>query len=47
MSKKWDGQVWNGLVRLSLGKVAGVCEFSGQPLGTIKCEEFLEYLRNS
>jgi hypothetical protein len=27
------------------GQVAGICEYSNEPSGSIKCEEFLDYLR--
>ena len=30
---------------LGLGQVAGTCECGNEPLGSIKCGEFLEQLR--
>jgi hypothetical protein len=32
-----DGVMWTGLVWLSLGTGGGRCEFSFEPLGSIKC----------
>jgi len=44
--RKWD--VWKyGLDRAGSGQgqVAGTCECGNEPSGSIKCEEFLDWLR--
>ena len=35
----WGGMVWIDLVQD--GQVAGTCDCCNEPLGSIKCEEFL------
>jgi hypothetical protein len=45
ISKKWDGGIdWIGLAQNN-DKMAGSCECSNEPLGSIKFGEFLDYLR--
>jgi hypothetical protein len=45
--KKSVRRAWTGLSWLRIGKkVAGCCESGDKPSATIKCEKFLEYLRN-
>jgi hypothetical protein len=39
--RKWDGEAWAGL----LWQVVGACECGNEPSGSIKCGEFLDYLR--
>jgi hypothetical protein len=39
--KKWDG-AWTGLSWLRIGQVAGCCECSNEPPGSINCGEFLD-----
>jgi hypothetical protein len=42
--KKWDGGMnW---IELSQGQVAGCCECGNEPSGSIKCGEFVDWLRN-
>jgi hypothetical protein len=43
--KWWDGEAWAEFVRLRKGKVVGTCECSKKPMGSVKCREFLDYLR--
>jgi hypothetical protein len=43
---KYDRRVWTGLIWISIGKVASACEYCDEPLGSLKCVEFLEYVRN-
>jgi hypothetical protein len=38
---KLDGKAWTGLIWLKI--VAGACEHSNEPSGSIKCGEFLDY----
>ena len=42
--RNWDGGVGNELdcSGLGQGKMAGTCECSNEPLGPIKCREFLD-----
>jgi hypothetical protein len=42
--RKWDVGVWTGFSWLRIGKVAGTCECGNEPLGSIKCGEFLDWL---
>jgi hypothetical protein len=39
--KKWD-EAGTGLSWLRIGQVAGSCECSNEPPGSIKCGEFLD-----
>jgi hypothetical protein len=32
-------------IELAQGQVAGTCECGNEPSGSVKCEEFLDYLR--
>jgi len=41
VSKKWDGEAWTRLIWLRTGTMAGACECDNEPLGSIKCREFL------
>jgi len=36
---------WGGVDRIALAQVAGSCECGDEPSGSIKCREFLDYLR--
>jgi hypothetical protein len=40
--QKYDGVVWTGSIWLRIGPVAGSCEQSNEPSGSIKCWEILE-----
>jgi len=44
---KWDEEAWTGLVWTMIGTVVGVCECDSEPLGSIKCGEFLDWLRRA
>ena len=46
--RKLDGEAWTGLIWLMTGTDGGggACECGNEPSGFIKCEEFLDYLRN-
>jgi hypothetical protein len=35
------GRTWNRLIWLRIGKGAGFCECSNEPMSSIKCGEFL------
>jgi hypothetical protein len=39
--RKWDVRVWTGFSWLSIETGGGTCEFGNEPLGSIKCREFL------
>ena len=39
--RKWVGGAWTGSDS-GQGQVAGTCECSNEPLGSIKCGEFLD-----
>jgi hypothetical protein len=39
--KKWDGETWTGSIWLR----TGACESDKEPSGSIKCGEFLDYLK--
>ena len=39
--RKWE-VVETGLSWLRIGQVAGTCEYGNEPLGSIKCGEFLD-----
>ena len=41
----WDGMVWSALV-LVQGQVVGSCECGNEQPGSIKCGEFLGWLKN-
>jgi hypothetical protein len=41
--RKWDVGVWTGSSWLRIG--AG-CEFGNEPSGSMKCGEFLDWLKN-
>jgi hypothetical protein len=44
--KTWDGEgARTGLIWLRITQVAGSCECGNEPLGSIKCGEFLDWLR--
>jgi len=38
MFRKWAGVAWTGLIWLRMGS----CECGNEPLGSIKCGEFLD-----
>jgi hypothetical protein len=38
--RKWDGGVWNGSSWLRIG--TSTCECGNEPLGSIKCGEFVD-----
>jgi hypothetical protein len=37
-----DVRVWTGLIWLKIGTRVSCCEHGNEPLGTIKCREFLD-----
>ena len=37
--------VWTGSSWLRIGQVAGTCECGNEPSGSIKCEEFFDWLK--
>jgi hypothetical protein len=39
---KWDVEVWTGLSWLRIQTGGGTCECGNEPLGSIKCGEFLD-----
>ena len=41
--RKWDWGAWTGLIWLRLG--TGTCKCGNAPSGSIKCKEFLDYLK--
>ena len=41
---RWIFRMW-GIDWIGLAQVAGTCECSNEPLGSIKCGEFLDQLR--
>jgi len=43
--RKWDMGVWTGLIWLRIGTDGGTCEYSNEPSGSMKCWEFLDWLR--
>jgi hypothetical protein len=43
--KKWEWKARNELLWFSLGQVVEACEFCNEPWGSIKCGEFLDYMR--
>jgi len=43
---KWDGEAWTGLLWLRIGTGGGCFECGNEHYGTIKCGEFLDWLRN-
>ena len=43
--RKWDVGVWTEWSWLRIGTGAGTWECGNEPLGSIKCREFLEYLK--
>ena len=43
--KKWDGELWALLIWLRVGQEAGYCECGNELSGSIKCGEFLDWLR--
>ena len=40
--RKWDVRAWTGSIRRRQGQVSGNCECGNEPLGSIKCGEFLD-----
>jgi hypothetical protein len=40
-----DVEVWTGLSWLRIGQVAGTSECRNEPFGSIKYDEFLDYLQ--
>jgi hypothetical protein len=45
--RKWDGGGMDSTSGSGLGLVAGTCECGNELSDSIKCGEFLDYLRNS
>jgi len=43
--RKWDVGVWTGLIWLRIGPGGITCKCDNEPLCSIKCEGFLDYLR--
>jgi hypothetical protein len=43
---KYDRRLWTGLIWLSMGKVASACKYYDKTFGSLKCVEFLDYVRN-
>jgi hypothetical protein len=43
--RKWDVGVWTGLIWLRIGTAGGTCECGNENSGSIKCWEFLDWLR--
>ena len=44
--REWDGVEWINVAG-GYTELAGCCEHSREPLGSIKCKEFFDYLSNS
>jgi hypothetical protein len=44
MLDKWVEKAWTGLIWLRIGPSDGVCGDGNEPLGSIKCGVFLDYL---
>jgi hypothetical protein len=42
--KKWDGEACNGFIWLRIGR--SYCDCGNELSGSIKCGEFLDWLRN-
>ena len=40
--RKGGGMAWTGLVWLKIGTIVGTCKGGNEPLGSIKCWEFLD-----
>jgi hypothetical protein len=40
--RKWDGGAWSGLIWLRTGTGVGYLKCGDEPLGSIKCREFLD-----
>ena len=40
--RKWDVRAWTGSMWLKYGQVAGSCVCGNEPLGSVKCGEFLD-----
>ena len=40
--RKWDVRVWTGLICLRTGTGGGSCKWGNEPLGFVKCGEFLD-----
>jgi hypothetical protein len=47
--RKWDVEACTGLIWLRIeagcGQVAGTCEFGNEYSGSVKCGEFLDWLK--
>jgi len=43
--RKWDVGAWTGLIWLRIGPGGDTCKCGNEPLGSIKCGEFLDWLR--
>jgi hypothetical protein len=43
--RKWNVGAWTGFSWLRIGTVAVTCEYGNELLGSIKCGEFLDWLR--
>jgi len=42
ISRRWDVGTWTGLGWPMIGEVADACECGNEPLGSVKCGEFLD-----
>ena len=43
--RKWDVRVWTGMIWLGTGTDGGSLECGNKPSDSMKCEEFLDYLK--
>jgi len=43
--RKWNVQLWTGLIWFRMGQVAGTCKRGNELSGSIKCGEFHDQLR--
>ena len=43
--RKWDGGAWTGLIWLRIGTEEDPFKQGNEPSGSIKCGEFLDYMR--
>ena len=44
--KMWNEEAWTGLLWFRLRTGGGRCEYVNELSGSIKCGEFLDYLKN-
>ena len=45
ISMKWDVRTWTGLMLLGIGTDGGSFECGNEPSDSMKCEEFLDWLK--